>query len=296
MSDPNANPEERRGASSGNCFSTRDALSQMLKRDMAIGLRDRVRGVLVGLAAGDRIGGPLSMALCLAESLVEGRKFIREDILNRYLVWWREGGFDTGFVSGRVFNLITSGISGQKAVDQTHAESAEQTAGCNPAHRSPALAMAAFLADDQLPDLACQEASITHRDPLAGDAAAATVVLCRSLIRGMDWGTALEQAAEGRGERIREALLGGSSAPLNDGGFAPEVLRAAVYFLSAHTGFAAALEASAEFAGMSNYCPVLLGAIAGARWGAEAIPSELLEHCGILDRVEVAADALAGSW
>ena len=30
---------------------------------------DRCRGVLVGVAAGDRIGGPIRMALRLAESL-----------------------------------------------------------------------------------------------------------------------------------------------------------------------------------------------------------------------------------
>ena len=296
MSDSNANPEEGRGASSGGCFPTRVALIQMLERDMAIGLGDRVRGVLVGLAAGDRIGGPLCMALCLAESLAESREFIRKDIHDRYLAWWREGGFDTGFVSGRVFHLITSGVTDRKAVAQTHAESGGHTAGCNPAHRSPPLAMAAFLADGRLPDLARQEAALTHGDPLAGDAAAAVVALCRSLIKGADWPAALAQAAIGREERVRAALLGGSNAPLHDGGFAPEVLRAAVFFLSAHTGFAAALEASVAFAGPSNYCPVLVGAIAGARWGAGAVPSELLMHCEILDRVQTTASALAGSW
>ena len=294
MSDPNADPEEKAEHIARELFP-QTALSRESGRDMAVDPRDRVRGVLCGLAAGDLIGGPLQMALCLAESLAESRAFVREDILDRYVAWWGDGGFDAGPIAERVFDLVLSGISGQKAVDLTHAESGGRTAGCNPAHRSQPLAMAAFLADDQLPDLASQEASLTHRDPLAGDAAAATVVLCRSLIKGMDWTTALEQAAIGRGERIREALLGGSNARLNDGGYAPEVLRAAVYFLSAHSDFAAALEASAEFAGLENYCPVLVGAIAGARWGAEAVPSELLEHCGILDRVEVAADALGGS-
>ena len=268
----------------------------MFERDIASDPPDRVRGILVGLAAGDRIGGPLSMALCLAESLAKSRGFIREDILGRYLDWWREEGFDTGPVSGRVFDLVASGIPDQKAVAQTHAENDGYTAGCNPAHRSPPLAMAAFLADDRLADLAAQEASLTHQDPLAGDAGAAVVVLCRSLIKGMDWPTALAQAASGREERVRAALLGGSHTPLDDGGFAPEVLRAAVFFVSTYTDFAAALEASIAFAGPSNYCPVLVGAMAGARWGARGIPSGLLSHCEVLDRVETAADTLAGSW
>ena len=35
---------------------------------------DRCRGVLVGLAAGDRIGGPIRMAVRLAESLARLRR------------------------------------------------------------------------------------------------------------------------------------------------------------------------------------------------------------------------------
>ena len=48
-----------------------------------------------------------------------------------------------------------------------------KTAGCNPAHRSPPLAMLAALADDDLPGRAATEARLTHHDPLAGDVAAA---------------------------------------------------------------------------------------------------------------------------
>jgi ADP-ribosylglycohydrolase len=236
------------------------------------------------------------MALCLAESLADRREFDREDILGRYCAWWREGGFDTGPVSALVFDLIASGVPSSEAVARVHAECAGRTAGCNPAHRSPPLAMAAFLADDQLPDLAGQEASLTHRDSLAGDVAAATVVLCRCLIKGSDWTTAVRQAATGREERTRPALQGGAAEPPHEGGFAPEALRAALFFVSTHTGFAAALEAAAGFAGPANYCPVLVGTIAGARWGAAAVPSGLLIHCDIVPRVQKAAEALAGSW
>jgi hypothetical protein len=52
---------------------------------------DRCRGVLVGLAAGDRIGGPIRPALRLAESLAETCRFDAADLRGRYLAWWREG-------------------------------------------------------------------------------------------------------------------------------------------------------------------------------------------------------------
>ena len=59
-------------------------------------IRNRVRGVLLGLAAGDRNGGPIRMAVRLAESLSERWRFDPDDILTRYLAWWRDGAFDTG--------------------------------------------------------------------------------------------------------------------------------------------------------------------------------------------------------
>jgi ADP-ribosylglycohydrolase len=259
-------------------------------------LQDRVRGVLIGMAAGDRIGGPLRMTLCLAESVNERSRYDQEDLLARYLAWWREGGVDTGPISARVFHLIESHIAGEEAIARTHAESGGLTAGCNPAHRSPPLAMAAFLPEEQLPDLAARQAALTHRDPLAGDVAAATVMLCRRLIQGEDWPSALQQAAVGREERTRTALQGESCLPLRRNGFAPEVLRAAVSFVSTCKRFDSALMAAMEFAGPANYCPVLVGAFAGARWGAEAIPEKMLTHCNIRERVQAAAEALADSW
>ena len=137
------------------------------------GVQDRCRGVLLGLAAGDRNGGPIRMAVRLAESLLELGRFDPADIVRRYLRWWREGAFDTGPVSGRALELTAAGMSPSEASAQVHREFGGNTAGCNPAHRSPPLAMFAALAVDGLPGCAVTEARLTHHDPLAGDVAAA---------------------------------------------------------------------------------------------------------------------------
>lgn len=49
--------------------------------------RSGVKGVLLGLACGDKIGGPVRMACVVAESLVARRAFDPADLLACYLVW-----------------------------------------------------------------------------------------------------------------------------------------------------------------------------------------------------------------
>ncbi|HSU16645.1 ADP-ribosylglycohydrolase family protein [Longimicrobium sp.] len=105
--------------------------------------RDRYRGSLIGLAAGDAVGttvefsppgtfppvedmtggGPFdlrpgewtddtSMALCLAESLVERQAFDPRDQLARYLRWYREGYLSS---TGACFDI---GITVRGALDR----------------------------------------------------------------------------------------------------------------------------------------------------------------------------------
>ena len=87
-----------------------------------------------------------------------------------------------------------------------------------------------------------------------------------------------------------------TTSPLDPGGFAPEVLRAAIRFVVKNATFEGALAASIRFAGPANYCPVLVGAIGGARWGASSIPADLFSHCDMLPRLVVVADRLALDW
>ncbi len=246
----------------------------------------RCRGVLVGLAAGDRNGGPIRMAVRLAESLLDCGGFDPADILGRYLRWWREGAFDTGPVSGRVLALLASGLPAPEATAQVHRELGGQTAGCNPAHRSPPLSMLAAIANEDLAACAMTEARLTHHDPLAGEVAAAVNKVCRSLIRGAAWDVALRYCSK----------YADRDGPGNNGGYAPDVLRAALHFLGTSEHFAEALQRSLAFAGPANYCPVLVGAIGGARWGTSAIPLAALAHVEILPRVRASAQALAAGW
>jgi hypothetical protein len=100
--------------------------------------KDRVAGVMMGMAAGDRIGGPIRMALRVGESLLERRAFDPADLMGRYLHWWRSGAFDTGPTVASVLTLVDRGVPYTEAAVDVHEEAGGMTAGCNPAHRSAA--------------------------------------------------------------------------------------------------------------------------------------------------------------
>ena len=260
-------------------------------------IEDRIMGVLLGLAGGDRIGGPAQMALRVAESLRDHDGVDISDIGRRYLDWWREGAFDTGPTVAGVLTLVDSGVPFEQASIRVDERSDGMTAGCNPAHRIAPLAMCASLDDSGLGRAAVAEASLTHRHPLAGEVAAVVACLCRALIRGSSWPTALDIATNCRGSETRNTLEIRKSANLSQSGFAPEVLRSAIYFLNSSNSFQAALEQSINFAGPANYCPVLVGSIGGARWGFSQIENTVLSHQeDILPHLMTVALDLAKGW
>ncbi|MBK06739.1 MAG: hypothetical protein CL920_09425 [Deltaproteobacteria bacterium] len=258
--------------------------------------QDRVRGVLLGLAAGDLNGGPTQMAIRLAESLIEQQAYNIEDVALRYLAWWKEGAVDTGPTTASVMRLLEEGHSLDLATARVHRDTRGRTAGCNTVQRCGPIAMASFLEKEHLIRFAALESSITHWDPLAGEVCKGHVLLCRSLIEGLSWKDALRQAEYGRHFRVASAMRVDPSAKLSKGGFAPDVLKAAIAFVDAADSAASALQAAFDFAGGANYAPVLVGALAGARWGASSFPEEMYQHVVDLPRIQKAADTLAAQW
>ncbi|MCU0687512.1 MAG: ADP-ribosylglycohydrolase family protein [Polyangiaceae bacterium] len=260
---------------------------------------DRCRGLLLGLAAGDRNGGPLRMATRLADSLLACRRFDPDDVLARYVDWWKLEGFDTGPVAAAVLAQVASGRPVGDAARAVHQARSGQTGGCNPAHRSSVLATSATLPDAEVARAARAEAALTHLHPAAGGAAAFTACLGRRLLGGLPWDDALCSALETADAESAQAVAAAATGPGGAGGYAPETLRAAVFFVATADGFEAALARSLAFAGPANYSPVLVGALAGARWGASTISRAALEHPAarpLLERTKALADALASAW
>lgn len=251
-----------------------------------ITIQDRVVGTLIGLASGDRIGGPLRMALCLSESLIENNGFKSEAVFQKYYQWYVDRGFDTGPTASQVFDYYCLDMSIEEAVFLVHKLANGMTAGCNPMHRGIVLALSPHILDSELAEIACQEAKLTHYHPIARNVSASIALLCRKLIRGMPIENAINEIET-------EDWL---DRPLSNGGFAPDVFNSALYFLNNSASFEDALVNSLGFAGANNYCPVVVGALAGAYYGQANISIKLLSHCKILDKVHLISDIFANQW
>ena len=258
-------------------------------------VRDRIRGALFGLAAGDRIGGPTAMALRLLEGVVARGGFDATEIRGRYLGWHRAKGFDQGPTAARVLDLLAAGRPPAEAVRRADAEAGGMTAGCNPMHRAAPLGIALAISDDALAEAAARDAAITHAHALAGEAAAAAAVLLRLVVRGVAWEEAATRAAAGRAPRVASAMARWRDAPVDSGGFAPVVLHAAMHFAGTAASFGAALSAALSFAGPSNYAPVTAGTLAGARFGARRIDRARIAPVHDIAELERMAETLAGS-
>eukprot|EP00727_Mastigamoeba_balamuthi_P011499 m51a1_g6972 hypothetical protein (312) ;mRNA; r:104964-105899 len=289
----------------------------------ASGAAGRAAGCLLGLAAGDRNGGPVRMATRLAESLGSLRRFDRADVCARYLAWFRgppyddEAAIDTGNTFASVFSILDADEA--VGVDQAAARVYARwtAAGINAAHRNAVLGAAppAVVGDAELADAAASESRMTHLHPLSVACSVAACACVRALVRGADWAAAVRAACDAAtriGSRdVAEALerdlragygADGDQGPQGFGlradGYAPSVLRAALWFIGRHSSLDEALSASLDFSGPANFCPVLVGSIGGARWGEAAVTDAALRKVdpALLRRVRAAAAALAAGW
>ncbi len=261
-------------------------------------LRDRFLGALLGLAVGDAVaaatqfrrpgtftvvgdmlgGGPFdlprgawsddtSMALCLAESLLETNGFNARDQMERYRRWQQEGyltatGQCVGITASTARAIAMSqwrrqAFSGSHDPSQVDPE---------PLSRVVAPVLFFFASSGQATDQATEAARTTCQSPVVLDA-------CRSLA------SALHAALSGQPkavvlERVAPAATGGRGAPA--------VLTAAAAAFGATANFRDAVLYAANLGGDSDVVTAVCGQLAGAHYGVKAIPTSW--HNGLMQK------------
>jgi len=177
-----------------------------------------------------------------------------------------------------------------------------RNAGVNAAHRAVPIACCGWISEQELLEVTSTESQITHRSQISVEVAAVHVTLLRNVILGKSWEESLNIAKAIPREFDVKRIFKSTREyhELSTGGYAPEVMEAALYFLKTETDFTSSIQKSLAFAGSSNYCPVLVGALAGARYGFKAIPPSEISHPQVdeklLQSMSTVAEELFKSW
>jgi ADP-ribosylglycohydrolase len=265
-------------------------------------LHDRIRGALLGLAAGDSAGAVAAdaqhapgqwtqhaaLALCVAESLLERGRFDPRDQIERFLRWQRDGHL----AACGIPDAVTADVAKALAV---YGWRGQPMAGSHdPRDRSTAalprvVAAAIYSVEDPSAavHLAGECARTTHQSPVVIDA-------CRylgALLVGALRGDALQTVLVGQYEPVAglwtarplkpalRSMARAATVPATRRAASPDVVRAVAAARVAVAGGANFDDCLQHACGHATE-PALEAALAGALWGAfhgaRAIPRQRL--------------------
>ncbi len=289
------------------------------------------RGSMLGLAAGDAVGttvefaapgsfspvtemtggGPFglrpgewtddtSMALCLAESLVECGEFDPHDQMTRYRRWWREGHLAA---NGRCFDIGATVSAALRRFEQTGdpfvgSTDPESAANGSIMRLAPVpLAYAGRI--EEAIDYSAQSSRTTHAAARPVDACCYLGGLIAAAVRGVAkdellddafwrWGKLdpqIEEIARGSYKRKQPPEIRGS-------GFVVHTLEAALWALWSTDDFRGGCLAVVNLGEDADTTGAVYGQLAGAIYGVDGIPDEWRERLALRETIESLADGL----
>lgn len=272
---------------------------------------ERFRGCLVGVAVGDALGAPVegvgreeiarrygrvqdlfsggwlglglgewtddtAMMLCIARSIVEKGHFDPEDVAQKFLGWFRAGALGIGRTTWVTLDALGGGATWREAGRIAHDRLGGLSAGNGSIMRCAPIALLDANDTERLIKDSIESSLITHWDPRA----------C--------WGTvalnmAIAQLLCGGREALLERLLGSVEQPevrdsvarvagmrmedLVPSGFVLDTLQAAMWCFMNTDSFEDAVVSAVNLGGDTDTVGAVCGALAGAWYGLERIPS-----------------------
>ncbi len=293
-------------------------------------LRSRARGCLLALACGDALGGPLefmgpmeigsrygtvrdfvgggwlslrpgettddtAMALELARSLVETGRVDPADVARRWVEWMESGPKDVGTTVREALELIRDGTPWNEAGELVN-EKAEGTArGNGSLMRCAPLALFLWRSPERLVRASLDTSRITHASLACQWSCAALNLMIAGLLAGRHEQIVDRAAAALGHEEVRDALRGVATLTrqeLDNGGEVVATLTSAVWCLGNTSSLEDAVVTAANLGGDADTRAAVAGALAGAHYGEEAIPSRWLEGLEGRDEIAALADRL----
>jgi ADP-ribosyl-[dinitrogen reductase] hydrolase len=296
-------------------------------------VRDRAVGSLLGLALGDALGAPFefsrraeipdplpafkrswmrlppgtwtddtAMALNLAGSLVDRRRFDPDDVLARHVGWLATDPPDVGNQTRGALSLVTPGRPADEAARLVwERRGPEVSAGNGSVMYCAPLGVAYASRAAELVRLAPDLSALTHWDGRCRTACLAVTLATAALVRGEDAGRAVPEAIgavvdrDGGEELEYLAAEAGRARPVDgpDMGFclftAGLALRTAVEASSFETG----LRSVVALGGDTDTNAAVAGALLGARDGSVGLPGAWLDRLAERRAIERVGNGLA---
>ncbi len=295
---------------------------------LPVDVLDRARGCLLGLAVGDALGttlefsrrdalprqtemtggGPFglrpgewtddtAMTLALGESLVACNGFDAQDVMNRFVSWWSEGAYSC---TGTCFDIgVTTAEalgSYRRTGDPFAGPTAENTAGNGSLMRLASVPLFALGDADETARLAKEQSRLTHGAPQAIEACAFFAGLLREAILGAGKAAVLAPRAW-EGHATVRAVAGGSwrgkdRAAIRASGYVIHTLEAALWAVGRTESFEDALVLAVNLGEDADTVGAVTGQLAGALYGASAIPERWMRRLAWRERITRLAEAL----
>jgi ADP-ribosyl-[dinitrogen reductase] hydrolase len=215
------------------------------------------------------------MTLALAESLLAQGSLDLDDLWTRF-VSWRAGATDVGIATSRAISA-----SDRFEAARNDAANPGRSASNGALMRTWAIALAYLGHSTEEVILAARtQASMTHFDPAAGWGAAIGTELCRRAILGGDVINQIDDVLSyvPNDQRIRFSHIlspdwtpGNQDEPSN--GSVWTCLAEAVWAVRNHSNFSDVVTAAIDLGGDTDTVACVAGAIAGATYGIQGIPS-----------------------
>jgi ADP-ribosyl-[dinitrogen reductase] hydrolase len=240
-----------------------------------------------------------SMALALADSLAATGVFDAEDLMQRFVRWWRRGEYS---VTGRCFDI---GITTSRALARferdgnPYAGSRDPDAAGNGSlmRLAPVAIWGVGREVADVRDVARRQSETTHAAPACLDACEAAAVLLHTLICGGSFEAAV---ADGRAvdavEPIATILAGGWRAKarneIRSSGYVAHSLEAALWCVARTEDFRSSVLLAANLGDDADTTAAITGQIAGSLYGASGIPADWLDKLAWRERITEIADRL----
>ncbi|QSG13381.1 ADP-ribosylglycohydrolase [Halapricum desulfuricans] len=283
-----------------------DALGRPVEFRSAASIADQHGTVteMLGHGTHDRPAGTVTddtdLALRIARSLVEQGAFDGRDIADRFHEWYESDPFDIGLMTADALREYGTGSSWRDAGRNVWQHREEGSNAGNGSVMRCAPHAIAFAGDpDALVRASRQSSAITHYDPRCTYGCAVLNGTIAGFLRGDDQPlqTALERVEADAPVELVEALrlvpdhIDGDQLPTS--GYVVHTLQTALHDALTATSAEDAIVTAVNRGGDTDTIGAVTGAIAGARFGGDALPDRWLETIEYRDELERLAKVLA---